>query len=41
MVAKLFIDTWGWLTLHDAGERQHLAVKQIYQKAITDKAWIF
>jgi uncharacterized protein len=41
MVAKLFIDTWGWLTLHDAGERQHLEARQVYQQAIVQKAWIY
>jgi predicted nucleic acid-binding protein len=27
---KLFIDTWGWLTLYDSREAQHQAVAQFY-----------
>jgi uncharacterized protein len=41
MVAKLFVDTWGWMTLHDRGERQHLAAKQAYQQAIATHAWVY
>ena len=29
---KLFIDTWGWLTLRDRSETQHHAVKNFYQE---------
>lgn len=31
MVTKLFVDTWGWLTLHDRREDQHIAVVEQYQ----------
>lgn len=34
MANKLFIDTWGWLTLHDKGERYHNEATQAYQLAI-------
>lgn len=29
---KLFIDTWGWLTLRDRSETQHHVVKNLYQE---------
>jgi predicted nucleic acid-binding protein len=29
---KIFIDTWGWLTLRDRSEAQHHAVKVFYQE---------
>ncbi len=32
MVTKLFVDTWGWLTLHNRRENQHAAVVEHYQK---------
>lgn len=28
---KLFIDTWGWLTLRDQNESQHKVVQEYYQ----------
>ena len=28
---KLFIDTWGWLTLRDRREARHQPVQQFYQ----------
>lgn len=28
----IFMDTWGWLTLNDAGERRHQEVKAFYLK---------
>lgn len=31
MATKLFVDTWGWLTLHDRRENQHAAVVEHYQ----------
>ncbi|KAI9130093.1 type II toxin-antitoxin system VapC family toxin [Acaryochloris sp. CCMEE 5410] len=31
MVTKLFVDTWGWLTLHDRREDQHATVVKQYQ----------
>ncbi|MBI4532243.1 MAG: type II toxin-antitoxin system VapC family toxin [Candidatus Latescibacteria bacterium] len=30
MTVKLFIDTWGWLTLRDRGESRHEEVKAFY-----------
>jgi len=27
---KLFVDTWGWLTLHDRREARHQEVIQFY-----------
>lgn len=30
MVTKLFVDTWGWLTLHDRRENQHADVVEQY-----------
>jgi len=41
MVAKLFIDTWGWLTLHDKGERYHHQATQAYQQAIAQNGQIY
>ncbi len=41
MAAKLFIDTWGWLTLHDKGERYHQQATQIYQQAIARSGQIY
>jgi len=41
MAAKLFIDTWGWLTLHDKGERYHQQATQAYQQARCQKGQIF
>lgn len=41
MVVKLFIDTWGWLTLHDQGERYHRAALQVYRKAIAQTGQIY
>jgi len=29
---KIFIDTWGWLTLRDRSEAQHIPVKIFYQE---------
>ena len=31
MKAKLFVDTWGWLTLYDKRESQHEEVVQFYR----------
>jgi predicted nucleic acid-binding protein len=31
MTDAVLIDTWGWLTLNDAGERQHQAVATFYR----------
>ncbi len=41
MAAKLFIDTWGWLTLHDKGERYHQQATQAYQQAIAQSGQIY
>ncbi len=41
MAAKLFIDTWGWLTLHDKGERYHQQATQTYQQAIVQSGQIY
>lgn len=30
-MARLFIDTWGWLTLHDKGEARHVEVRDFYR----------
>jgi uncharacterized protein len=37
----IFIDTWGWLTLNDAGERRHKEVATLYQNLITQKTPIY
>lgn len=29
---KLFIDTWGWLTLRDKGESRHSEARNVYQE---------
>lgn len=41
MAARLFIDTWGWLTLHDKGERYHQQATQAYQQAIAQNGQIY
>ena len=41
MVDKLFIDTWGWLTLHDKWERYHQQATQAYQQAIAQSGQIY
>jgi predicted nucleic acid-binding protein len=38
---KLFIDTWGWLTLRDRREAQHKEVKALYQNFRKRKGRIF
>ncbi len=37
----IFIDTWGWLTLNDAGERRHKDVASLYQTLIAEKTLIY
>ena len=37
----IFIDTWGWLTLNDAGERRHKEVANLYQTLIAEKTLIY
>jgi len=34
MTNAVFIDTWGWLTLNDAGERRHQEVAELYRTLI-------
>jgi len=41
MAARLFVDTWGWLTLHDKGERYHQQATQTYQQAIAQSGQIY
>lgn len=41
MAHKLFIDTWGWLTLHDKSERYHQQATEVYQQAITQNGQIY
>lgn len=35
---KLFIDTWGWLTLRDQRENRHKVVREYYQTLRDNKA---
>lgn len=41
MADKLFIDTWGWLTLHDRSERYHQEATKAYQRAIAQNGQIY
>jgi predicted nucleic acid-binding protein len=41
MRAKLFIDTWGWLTLHDKSERYHQEAREAYQCTIAQNGQIY
>jgi predicted nucleic acid-binding protein len=41
MSNSIFVDTWGWLTLNDAGERRHNEVASLYRTLIADKALIY
>jgi uncharacterized protein len=41
MTIKLFIDTWGWLTLHDQSERYHQQATKTYQQAIAQNGQIY
>jgi uncharacterized protein len=41
MATKLFIDTWGWLTLHDRSERYHQEATEAYQRAIAENGQIY
>ena len=41
MAAKIFIDTWGWLTLHDKGERYHGQATQIYQQVVAQSEQVY
>ncbi len=37
MINAIFIDTWGWLTLNDSGERRHKEVANLYQTLIAER----
>ncbi|KOP26233.1 nucleic acid-binding protein [Hapalosiphon sp. MRB220] len=41
MATKLFIDTWGWLTLHDKSECYHQEATKAYQRAIAQNGQIY
>ncbi len=41
MSNAILIDTWGWLTLHDAGERRHQDVVAIYRTLLEQKTLIY
>jgi predicted nucleic acid-binding protein len=41
MTTKLFVDTWGWLTLHDKGESQHQEVVEFYTSFRSGNAAIY
>ena len=41
MSNAIFIDTWGWLTLNDAGERRHREVANLYQTLIAERTPIY
>ncbi|MGB7415671.1 MAG: nucleic acid-binding protein [Thermosynechococcaceae cyanobacterium] len=41
MATRLFVDTWGWLTLHDRREDQHVLAAQYYQAVRSDGGWIY
>lgn len=38
---KLFIDTWGWLTLRDGREARHKEAKALYHEFRKQKGRIF
>jgi len=37
----IFVDTWGWLTLNDSGERRHKEVANLYQTLIAQEILIY
>lgn len=41
MTEKIFVDTWGWLTLYDRQEKKHEEVKRIYQELLFLKSRIY
>ena len=41
MINAIFIDTWGWLTLNDSGERRHKEVVNLYQILIAERTPIY
>ncbi|MCB0035179.1 MAG: type II toxin-antitoxin system VapC family toxin [Anaerolineales bacterium] len=38
---KLFVDTWGWLTLRDKRESQHQAVTRFYQQFLQQNGRVY
>ncbi len=38
---QLFVDTWGWLTLHDQSEDQHQEVVNFYHQFRLQKGVIY
>ncbi len=41
MKNKLFVDTWGWLTLYDKNEARHQEATQFYQQFRSQKGTIY
>jgi predicted nucleic acid-binding protein len=41
MANAILIDTWGWLTLNDAGERRHQEVAALYRTLLAQKTIIY
>ncbi len=41
MADTVLIDTWGWLTLNDAGERRHQEVATFYRTSLKQKVLIY
>lgn len=41
MERKLFVDTWGWLTLRDKKEEKHKAVSEYYRLFHSQGGWIY
>lgn len=41
MTNSILIDTWGWLTLNDAGERRHQEVVSLYRALQKQKTLIY
>ena len=41
MDKKIFIDTWGWLTLYDRKEYKHQEVAEIYRSILASKSRVY
>lgn len=41
MAPKLFIDTWGWLTLNDRKETHHQEATIVYRQFLAEKGLIY
>ena len=41
MTDAILIDTWGWLTLNDAGERRHKEVANLYRTLLKQNTRIY